>query len=76
MIKRYELSLMHYVLAIPVGEPANLRTYPMPEKRLYAILVKWSDRGLWEHGVSPFSGWIPDRGKFAEHMARVRRNVI
>lgn len=30
----------------------------MNEKRAYNILVKWSYKGWWEWGVSPFRGWF------------------
>ncbi len=30
----------------------------MPEKRLYSILEKWVNKGLFEYGVTLRTGWV------------------
>ena len=34
----------------------------MPEKRLYYILLKWSNRDLWDYGVNARWGWFTSKG--------------
>ena len=44
--------------------------YPLPvvawslmhHRRLYRVLEKWTDRGWWEYGVSPRTGWLTRAG--------------
>ena len=34
----------------------------MHEKRLQYILLKWTDKGWWDYGVSARTGWLTDKG--------------
>jgi len=35
----------------------------MNENRAWYILEKWANKGWLEYGVSPFYGWLTDKGK-------------
>lgn len=34
----------------------------MNGKRANSILLKWTDKGWWNYGVSPFGGWFERKG--------------
>ena len=58
MKKQDEVELMRYLLD---SEAPNLYAHDfMNIHRLYFILFKWTDVGLWEYGVNARSGWLTD----------------
>lgn len=48
------------------GEDLNIRGairfLQMNVRRAAYILFKWTDKGQFEYGVSPFGGWFTDKG--------------
>lgn len=50
------------VFSTPLGAgwalPGIARALGIPEKRAWALLKKWSDRGWWNYGVSLRGGWF------------------
>lgn len=46
-----------------ITEMSQRPVNPVPEKRLWYWLGKWSDRNWWDYGVSLRSGWFTDEGK-------------
>lgn len=50
----------------PADQPPDWRSIAesigMHPKRAWKILEKWTDRGWFEFGVSPFGGWLTEDG--------------
>lgn len=44
-------------------ELISAKDFPIPSKRAFAILQKWSDQGLLECGVSLRTGWLTSKGR-------------
>jgi hypothetical protein len=41
----------------------NESGFSIPYKRAWYLLEKWSDRGLYDYGVTSDLGWLTDKGK-------------
>lgn len=61
MIKQDEKDFAKQVLSFGKNIPSEL--WDTLTKRQYSLLSKWTDKGIWNYGVSVRSGWIEDREK-------------
>ena len=64
--KQDELDMMELLYEDTEGygpKSGSLLYYETPiKKRKTSILEKWSDKGLWEYGVSLRAGWLTKKG--------------
>ncbi len=58
LVKLADMGQFRNDNAITIGERMGV-----PPKRVAYWLDKWTDKGLWNYGVSARSGWVTDKGK-------------
>lgn len=60
MIKPDELELMSKIISNVGRLPDDLYEGAkwIKEERIHTILLKWTDKNIWNYGVSPRTGWL------------------
>lgn len=61
MIKSDEKEFAKFVLSFGKSIPSEF--WDKLTKRQYFILSKWTDKGIWNYGVSVRAGWVEDMEK-------------